>query len=221
VSEVSLKVAVSPDRLREFFNPKSVALVGATEKSMWSVVTYTNLKTMNFPGEIYCVNPNRDEIHGQKAHRSLLEIDAHIDLAYVMVPKTQIMNVMREAAKKKIRNLVILTAGFREVGDEGARLEEELHAFASAHDQLILGPNGNGFVNVASMLTPYGLQLTPPLKKGTVGVVLQSGALASAILSLSQARNVGFSFIVYESHRTVFRIDQKSGGVYPSCPQSV
>jgi acyl-CoA synthetase (NDP forming) len=203
VSKVSLKVAVSPERLREFFNPKSVALVGATEKSMWSVVTYANLKTMNFPGEIYCINPNRDEVLGQKAHHSLLEIDAPIDLAYVMVPKTQIMNVMREAAQKKIRNLVILTAGFREVGDEGAKLEEELHAFALAHDQLILGPNGNGFVNVASMLTPYGLQLTPPLKKGTVGVVLQSGALASAILSLSQARNVGFSFIVSMGNETM------------------
>lgn len=200
---MSLKSAVSPERLREFFNPGSVALVGATEKSMWSVITYNNLKTMKFPGAIYCINPNRDEVHGQKAHHSLLDIEEPIDLVYVMVPKSQIMNVMREAAQKKIRNLIVLTAGFREVGEEGAQLEEELYAFAIANDQLILGPNGNGFVNVASMLTPYGLQLTPPLKKGTVGVVLQSGALASAILSLSQARNVGFSFIVSMGNETM------------------
>lgn len=200
---MSLKTAVSPERLREFFNPGSVALVGATEKSMWSVITYNNLKALNFPGKIYPVNPNRDQVHGEKAYKSLLDIEETIDLAYVMVPTSQIMNVMREAAQKKVRNLVILTSGFREVGEEGAKLEEEVHKFAIANDQVILGPNGNGFVNVTSMITPYGLQLTPPLHKGPVGVILQSGALASAVLAMSQVRNIGFSFIVSMGNETM------------------
>ncbi len=198
-----LKTAVSPERLREFFNPGSVALVGATEKSMWSVITHNNLKALDFPGKVYLVNPNRDFVHGEKAYRSLLDIEETIDLAYLMVPTSQIMNVMRETAQKKIRNLVILTSGFREVGEEGANFEEELHRFAIAHDQVILGPNGNGFVNVATNITPYGLQLTPPLHKGPVGIILQSGALASAVLALAQARNIGFSFIVSMGNETM------------------
>jgi acyl-CoA synthetase (NDP forming) len=200
---MGLKTPVSPERLREFFNPGSVALVGATEKSMWSVITYNNLKALKFPGKIYPVNPNRDSVHGEKAYKSLLDIEGPVDLAYVMVPTGQIMNVMREAASKKIRNLVVLTSGFREVGQEGAKLEEELHQFAIDNDQLILGPNGNGFVNFSSMITPYGLQLTPPLHKGPVGVILQSGALASAVLALAQARNIGFSFIVSMGNETM------------------
>lgn len=95
------KVAVSPERLREFFHPRNVALIGATDKSMWSVFTYKNLKIMNFSGEIYCVNPNRDVVHGQKAYHSLLDIEDSIDLAYVMVPSSHIMQVMKEAAEKK------------------------------------------------------------------------------------------------------------------------
>ena len=193
---MSGKVAISPERLRSFFHPKHIALVGATDNSMWSVFTYTNLKALNFPGTIYCVNPNRDVVHGQKAYRSLLEIEDEIDLAYVMVPTSAIMRVMAEAAEKNIRNLVLLTSGFSEIGEAGKKLEQELLSFAREHNQVILGPNGNGFVNVTSQLTPYGLLITPPLKKGPVGVVLQSGALASSIMTLAQARNIGLSFLV-------------------------
>ncbi|GAA4714931.1 acetate--CoA ligase family protein [Brevibacillus fulvus] len=193
---MSEKVVVSPERLRAFFHPQNVALIGATDKSMWSLFTYENLKVMNFPGPIYCVNPNRDTVHGQKAYHSLMEIEEEVDLAYVMVPSSRIKQVMQEAADKKIRNLVLLTAGFSELGAEGLKLEQELLSFARAHDQLILGPNGNGFVNATASITPYGLRITPPLKKGPVGVVLQSGALASSIMTLAQARNVGLSFLV-------------------------
>ncbi|WP_218916983.1 CoA-binding protein [Brevibacillus massiliensis] len=119
------KVAVSPERLRQFFNPKQIALVGATDKSRWSVFTFGNLKSLQFSGEIYCVNPNRDVVHGQKAYRSLLDIEGPVDLAYVMVSTGQIMQVMSEAAQKNIRNLVLLTSGFSETGPEGSDLERE------------------------------------------------------------------------------------------------
>jgi acetate---CoA ligase (ADP-forming) len=203
VTALKAKPFVTPERLRRFFHPQNVALVGATDKSRWSVFTFANLKSMNFPGEIYCVNPNRDVVHGQKAYRSLLEIEEPIDLAYVMVSTSQIMQVMDEAAKKQIRNLVLLTSGFSEIGREGSERERELVAFAEAHDQVILGPNGNGFINVTAQLTPYGLPITPPVKAGPVGVVLQSGALASSILTLAQVRNVGLSFLVSMGNETM------------------
>ncbi|MDQ0189481.1 acetate--CoA ligase family protein [Alicyclobacillus cycloheptanicus] len=189
---------VTPERLCGFFRPRRIALVGATDKSRWSVFTYTNLKT--FGGDsgvvVDCVHPLHKTVHGQRTVPSLCDIDGQVDLAYVMVPTTQVLPVLEDAHKAKIRNLVILTAGFREIGGEGAELEREVLAYARTHDQVLLGPNGNGFIHASEQLAPYGLLITPPLLAGPVGIVLQSGALASSVLTLAQARNIGISLLV-------------------------
>ncbi|GMA63763.1 acyl-CoA synthetase [Alicyclobacillus fastidiosus] len=133
----------------------------------------------------------------------MLDIEEPVDLAYVMVPTTQVLQVLRDADAANIRNLVILTSGFSEIGPEGSALEREVLEFAESHNQVLLGPNGNGFVNVSAQLTPYGLPITPPLKPGPVGIVLQSGALASTVLTLAQARNVGLSLLVSMGNETM------------------
>ncbi|WAH37489.1 acetate--CoA ligase family protein [Alicyclobacillus dauci] len=195
----------SPERLRQFFHPQSIALVGATDKSRWSLFTYMNLKTFGGSGgaTVHCVHPKHEVVHGQKAVPSLLDIDEPVDLAYVMVPTGQVLQVLRDADAADIRNLVILTSGFSEIGPEGAAMEREVLEFARAHNQLLLGPNGNGFINVTAQLTPYGLLVAPPLTPGPVGIVLQSGALASTVLTLAQARNVGLSLLVSMGNETM------------------
>lgn len=200
---LQVKAQLSPERLREFFHPKSIALVGATDNSRWSLSTFMNLKNSNFPGSVYCVHPYRDVVHGEKAYHSLLAIDEHIDLAYVMVSTKNILDVMQEAAQAHIHNLVLLTSGFSEIGEEGRELERQVFEFARAHDQLILGPNGNGFINITDQLTPYGLPLTQPLVSGSVGIVLQSGALASSVMTFAQARHVGLSLLVSMGNETM------------------
>ncbi|XVQ84043.1 acetate--CoA ligase family protein [Microbispora siamensis] len=179
----------------ELFNPRSIALVGATDKSGWSISTLTNLRTHGFRGPVHLVNPRGGVVHGEQAHRSLSDIPGQVDLAYVMVPTTAVLPVLREGAKLGIRHYVILTAGFGETGPEGAALEAEIVDFARENDLTVLGPNGNGFINAAADVTPYGLPIPSPLLRGSVGVVLQSGALASSVLGFAQARNVGISLL--------------------------
>ncbi|HEY7356857.1 MAG TPA: acetate--CoA ligase family protein [Ktedonobacterales bacterium] len=186
---------VNPEQLRNFFLPRSVALVGATDHSGWSQNVFANLLAFGGPTP-YCVHPRYQVVHGQPAYRSLRDLPEPVDLAFVMVPAVQVASVAEEAAEVGIRHLIVLSAGFSEVGPEGAALEEQLLAIARQHGLTILGPNGNGFVNLTAQITPYGLPVTPPLLSGPVGVVLQSGALASAFLTFAQAHAIGLSLLV-------------------------
>ncbi|MEV0616924.1 acetate--CoA ligase family protein [Nonomuraea sp. NPDC050404] len=190
----------------ELFNPRSIALVGATDKSGWSISTLANLRAHAFPGPVHLVNPRGGVVHGMPAYRSLTEIPERVDLAYVMVPTAAVLGVLREGAKLGIRCYVILTAGFGEAGEEGARLESEVAAFAVEHGLTILGPNGNGYINAAAGVTPYGLPIPQPLLRGSVGVVLQSGALASSVLGFAQARNVGVSLLTSMGNESVVTV---------------
>jgi acyl-CoA synthetase (NDP forming) len=192
--------------LRGLFNPGSIALVGATDKSGWSLNTFNNLVTFGFPGEIYLVNPKTDVVHGRQAYRSLSDIPGPVALAYVMVPTGVVMSVLAAGASLGITNYVILTSGYGETGAEGKAREEEITAFAREKGLNILGPNGNGFINAAAGNTPYGLPIPAPLLKGSVGVVLQSGALASSVLAFSQARNIGISLLTSMGNEAVVSV---------------
>lgn len=194
------------EELYKFFRPRSIALVGATDNSRWSVYTYENLKNFAFPGPIYLVNPNREMVHGTPALKSLREIADSVELAFIMVPTRHVFSVVEEAAAVGITRFVVLTSGFSEMGTEGARLERELLAYAREHALTILGPNGNGFINITDRITPYGLPIAPPMSAGPVGVVLQSGALASAVLSFAQAHAIGLSLLVSMGNESMISV---------------
>lgn len=181
--------------LAGLFAPRSIALVGATDKSGWSVNTFANLRATGFRGTVHLVSPRGGTVHGEPAVRSLAELPEPVDLAYVMVPTSAVLDVLREGADRGIRNYVVLTSGFGEVGEEGRRLEREVVELARDRDLTVLGPNGNGYVNAAAGIAPYGLPIPPPLLAGSVGIVLQSGALASSVLAFAQARNLGISLL--------------------------
>jgi acyl-CoA synthetase (NDP forming) len=184
------------ERLRSLFSPRSVALIGATDNSQWSVFTYANLRRYSPDVAVYMVHPTRRIVHGQPAHPSTAGIGEPVDLAYVMVPTRAVLEVVEQAADAGIRNFVILTAGFAEAGPEGVELGGRLETLATRRGLTVLGPNGNGFINVAGGVAPYGLPIAPPLIKGPAGIVLQSGGLAAAVLSGAQARGVGLSLMV-------------------------
>lgn len=197
---------ISAEQLYTFFRPRSIALVGATDNSRWSLYTYENLKNFAFPGPIYLVNPNRETVHGAPALKSLHEIGDAVDLAFIMVPTRHVFAVVEEAAGAGITRFVVLTSGFSEMGAEGARLERELLAYAREHALTILGPNGNGFINITDRITPYGLPIAPPMNAGPVGVVLQSGALASAVLAFAQAHAIGLSLLVSMGNESMISV---------------
>lgn len=187
---------LSVDRVKQLFNPKSIALIGATDKSFWSVSIYKNLLEGGFEGSIYLVNPRGIVVHGQQSYAALEDLPETPDLAFVMVGTPVVLEVMGKVADAGIPTAVVLTSGFGEVGEEGAKLEAELVQLAQSRGITVLGPNGNGYVNNAASITPYGLPITTPLRKGNIGVILQSGALASAVIQLAQTRNAGVSLLV-------------------------
>lgn len=184
------------DRVARLFAPRSIVLIGATDKSMWSRAIFDNLHNHGFTGAIHLVNPRGIEVHGQPSIAAISDLPEDVDLAFVMTPTPVTLEVVQKVADHGIRSAVVLTSGFAEVGAEGAELERALVELARERGLTILGPNGNGFINAADAITPYGLTIPSPLLSGPVGVVLQSGALASAVLGFAQARNVGISLLV-------------------------
>ena len=192
--------------LEALFNPESIALVGATDKSAWSLNTYTNIQDSGFKGSVYLVNPRTEIVHGAITHRDLRSLPEKIDLLFVMVPTSAVLAILEEAADCGVRTAVILTAGFAETGAEGKRLEEQIVEFSRAHDLTVLGPNGNGYINASAGITPYGLPIPRPLITGSVGIILQSGALASSVLSFAQSRNVGISFLTAMGNESMMSV---------------
>ena len=192
--------------LRALFEPKSIALIGATDKSQWSLNTFLNIKGSDFTGHTYLVNPRTPEVHGEKTYPSIAELPEVVDLVFVMVPTGAVLGTLKEAVAAGTRAAVVLTAGFGEVGEEGKRLEQEIVDFAAESGLAVLGPNGNGFINAAEGITPYGLPIGRPLIEGNVGFVLQSGALASAVLGFAQSRNIGISFLTAMGNEAVLSV---------------
>jgi len=186
----------TPEQVRQLFNPRSVALIGATDKSRWSWSIFGNLRQHGFAGPVYLVNPRGIPVHGHDTYARIADLPSPVDLAFVMVPTSAVLPVLAEVADHGIPSVVLLTSGFAETGEEGAELERQVVELARRRGLTILGPNGNGYINAAAGITPYGLAIDPPLLQGPVGVVLQSGALASAVLTFAQSRNVGVSLLV-------------------------
>ncbi|MBB4930443.1 acyl-CoA synthetase (NDP forming) [Lipingzhangella halophila] len=195
-SEATVAPTGPAERIRALFNPRSVALVGATDKSLWSWTVYRNMCERGFSGPVHLVNPTADTVHGAPAHPSVAAIGEPVDLAYVMVPTEAVLPVVAEAAEHGTRSFVILTAGFGETGTGGRALEAELVDYAHRNGLLILGPNGNGYINAAAGMAPFGLPFPQSIKPGGIAFVLQSGALTTSLLSLADARDVGLSLMV-------------------------
>ncbi len=198
---------VRADRLREFFHPESLALVGATDHSRWSANAFDNWRRFGEGRPVYLVHPRHEVVHGEHAVASLSAVGEAIDLAYVMVPTDQVLGVLEEAASIGTRNAIVLTAGFAELGPTGAELESQVADFAAAHDMIVLGPNGNGFVNATGARVPYGLPVVPPLRSGATGIVLQSGAMASVVLAMAQARGIHPSLVVSTGNEAMLAVD--------------
>ena len=177
------------------FAPKRVAVIGASEKpgSVGRTLLW-NLISNPFGGTVYPVNPKRDSILGIKAYASLDKIPDAVDLAIIATPAPTVSQVIKECTHKGVKGAIIISAGFKEIGETGIALEQEIKAQAQAHNLRIVGPNCLG------VMTPhYGLNATfgsAMALPGNVGFISQSGALCTSILDWSFRENVGFSAFV-------------------------
>ena len=188
----------SPQRrapLDVFFRPRNVAVIGATENQLGvgrSLVS--NLIQTSFAGSIYPVNPNHSAVLGLRCYPNLREVPEKVDLAVIATPARTVPGIVRECVAAGVEGAVIISAGFRETGDKGAVLEQEILREARAGKMRILGPNCLGI-----MSPHYGLNATfanSMARPGKLGFISQSGALCTAILDWSQRELVGFSAFV-------------------------
>ena len=178
--------------LESFFRPASVAVVGASrEKGKVGYEIVANLKRGEFPGSIFPVNPGAREIAGLPCWPDLKSIGSIPDLVVVVVPAKAVAKVLRDCADLGIKSVVIITAGFKEVGPEGARLETEITEIARSSGIRIMGPNCLGVMVPSRKLNASFGGVLP--RAGGIGYISQSGALLAAILDMANAHQIGFS----------------------------
>ncbi len=181
--------------IEAIFNPKTVALIGATEKpgSVGRTILW-NLISNPFGATIYAVNPKRANVLGIKAYPSISDVPEHVDLAILVTPASSIPGLVRECVQAAVKGAIIISAGFKEVGEEGIALESEVLEAARQGNMRILGPNCLGLMNpVSGMNATFASTIARP---GSVGFISQSGALCTSILDWSHQTNVGFSAFV-------------------------
>jgi acyl-CoA synthetase (NDP forming) len=182
--------------LTAMLRPRSIALVGATDRSRWSQNTFDNLINRKYPGEVHLVSRRGGVVHGRNAATSCAAVGAPIDLALLMVPMQAVDEALADIAAADVHNAVILTSGFAETGYEGADHQARLAALARQHNVSLLGPNCLGFVNFIDNVPLWTGGFRAPSKPGCIAVVSQSGANGSFISSLAAQHEIGLSHMV-------------------------
>jgi len=183
----------------KFFNPKSIAIIGASRNpTKVGYVTVKNLKEGKYKGKIYPINPNTKSILNLKAYPSVLSVKGIIEVALIAVPAKLTLKVIEECGKKSIKRVIIVTAGFSEIGNE--TLERQIVKTIKKYKMRLLGPNCLGILdvhhNVDTLFLPASRLVRP--KKGKISFITQSGATGSTVLDLMAVENYGFSkFISY------------------------
>ena len=167
--------------LTKLFSPESVAIIGASRKK--GKVGYDVLKnilTCGYEGKVYPINPKANKIFGLKAYKSIKDIKSKIDLAIFTIPSGFVPGVLKECGEKGVDSAIIISAGFKESGTQGARLEREIADIGRKYKINILGPNCLGLIDTTfSLNASFAAEM--PLK-GDVAFFSQSGALGTAIL---------------------------------------
>jgi acetyltransferase len=178
-------------------SPKSIAIVGASNRpGSLGLAIFRNLLEAAYQGILYPVNPKAKSIQGVKAYPNLVDIPDEVDMAVLIVPSEQVESVIELAARKGIKGVIVITAGFKEIGGHGVELEKKVQAMAKAHGIRMLGPNCLGVINTNKdvRMNATFSRLMP--KPGNIALVSQSGAMCVAILDFAEGRNMGFSKFV-------------------------
>ena len=185
-----------------FFSPKSIAVVGASpRRGKPSHVIVESLKRIGYPGVTYLVNPNYEYIDGSKCYRSLSEIQDDIDVAIFVLPAPIVIEIMERT--DNVRGAIIVSAGFKEMGDAGRRLEEELKEIVERKGIRIIGPNCLGIYDTVSRIDTFFIPVDrmKRLKRGGLSILTQSGSFAEMIVDEMASEGIGVARIVSYGNR--------------------
>jgi acyl-CoA synthetase (NDP forming) len=190
------------DKLRNLFEPKSIALIGQSGliSGIYDMTTapLIYLLKSKYNGEIFPVNPKYDEICGCKCYQTLSEIPEAVDAVLFLVPASKVIPLLEECGRKKVRAAIITCAGFGETGERGRQEEERIREIAESYGMAVLGPNCNGLINIIHGIP---LSFSPVLEgdelvPGPIGFVSQSGAILTGIGARGTKQRIGFTYLV-------------------------
>jgi len=176
--------------LKSIFEPKSIAIIGASTKegSVGNDVV-RNLVQQGYLGKIYPVNPKTDRLYGLYCYNNILDIEDDVELAICIVPAVVTLGVMQEAAQRGVKGAIVISAGFKEIGND--TLEKEIAGVCRDNNIALVGPNCLGVINPYISMNASFAQLMPD--EGHVAFLSQSGALCTAVLDYAQNLGIGFS----------------------------
>lgn len=180
--------------LTRLFSPRAIAVIGASRnpgKLGYEVIH--NIIAHGFAGEIFPVNPFAQEVLGKKSYADIKDVPRKVDVAVIVVPRDNVLEVVKSCGVAGVSYAVIITAGFRETGEEGAALEQEMLKIAQKYKMRIVGPNCLGFLHPSARLNASFTDGLP--KKGNVALVSQSGAMCVSILDWAKDSGMGFSSV--------------------------
>ncbi len=178
----------------KLLNPSAVAVIGASARGGLGQAVVKNLLADKFAGPVYAVNVKGEDVLEAKGYASILDTPGQVDLAVITVPSKAALKVAEECGEKGVKAVICITAGFKEVGEEGQENEDRLRAIINRYNMRMIGPNCMGLVNTAANLN--ATMLTNRISKGHVALITQSGALGAALLDSAEALRLGFSTIV-------------------------
>lgn len=195
--------------LRTIFQPKSVAIIG-TNKVKGTVPhdILDSIVTADFNGIVYPVSPKEKSIKGIRAYKYVVDVPDDIDLAILVFPSSVCHMALEQCGQKGIKSVIIISAGFREVGEAGLEKEKQLIDIARKYDMSFIGPNCLGVINTAPETNLNASFAREMPERGNIGFLSQSGALCTAVLDYARARHIGFSkFISFGNKADISEID--------------
>ncbi len=184
----------SPNTLLPFFQPRGVAVIGASAdpgKLGHGIVENLVHPEHGFPGAVYPVNPHSQEILGRKCYPDILSVPDPLDLAVILIPAEHVPSALEDCGKRGLKAVIIISGGFREMGPEGEKRENLCREIAKRYAMRIIGPNGIGVIDTH---TPLNTTFVPEMTgRGQIDFISQSGALCGGVIDWAQARRLDFS----------------------------
>ncbi|HNQ86105.1 MAG TPA: CoA-binding protein [Deltaproteobacteria bacterium] len=194
-------------RLDKMFYPASVAVVGASDVPVkWGNLILTSILGWEFKGKVFPVNPKKDKLLGLPCYPSITAIPDPVDLAVLVIPAPHVPAVMRECVAKGIPTAVVISSGFREMGDEGARIEEELVEIARGGGTVFMGPNTMGIASAHGWLEALPTPTGP--KPGGLSIISQSGNLGLQILKWVAHKGIGLAMYAGTGNEAMLHSDE-------------
>lgn len=188
------------------FNPRSIAFVGATETpGKWGFIIFNNLLVGGYDGRIYPVNPSRNSVLGYKVYPSVRDIPDEVDLAVFTVPARQVAGAMEDCVSKGVKVALVISAGFKELGPEGALLEKEMVDRARAGGIILVGPNGQGICCPRNRLFSWMPLFFPP--PGNIGLISQSGNILNMLIGEVYHCGLGISKAVSSGNEADLKME--------------